>query len=64
MICLSAFDVGGCGFSGVGGSVDCVTCGAFGIPDTLSITDALGTYTATWTSSLSLWVTPQLCSAP
>jgi hypothetical protein len=64
MGCLSAFDVSGCGCSGGGGPVDCVTCGAFGIPDTLGITDALGSCTATWNSTLSLWITPHLCSAP
>ncbi len=41
----------------------CVTCTPAGIPSTLSITDALGSYTATWNSTLSLWITPQLCSA-
>ncbi len=42
--------------------VTCVTCTG-SIPFTLSVTDALGTYTATWNSTLSLWITPQLCSA-
>ncbi len=42
----------------------CVTCTPAGIPSTLSITDALGSYTATWNSTLSLWITPQLCSNP
>ena len=41
--------------------VTCVTCTG-PIPFTLSVTDALGTYTATWNSTLSLWITPQLCS--
>ena len=54
---------GSCNCSGGGGPVDCVTCGSSGIPDTLSITDANGTYTATWNSTLSLWITPQLCAA-
>ena len=51
---------GGCNCSGPG--VTCVTCSGT-IPDTLSITDANGTYTATWNSTLSLWITPQLCAA-
>lgn len=50
---------GGCNCSGPG--VTCVTCSGT-IPDTLSITDANGTYTATWNSTLSLWITPQLCA--
>ena len=41
--------------------VTCVTCTGT-IPSTLSITDVLGTYTATWNSTLSLWITPRLCS--
>jgi len=49
---------GGCNCST---GVTCVTC--FGtIPDTLSVTDANGTYTATWNSTLSLWITPHLCA--
>ena len=39
----------------------CVTCSGT-IPDTLSITDSNGTYTATWDSSVLLWITPQLCA--
>ncbi len=57
------WDIGGCGCSGGGGPVDCVTCGSGGIPETLSITDTNGTYTATWNSTLSLWLTPQLSAA-
>ncbi len=51
------------GNTGIG--VTCVACNAScpnTIPSTLDITDALGTYTATWNSTLSLWITPQLCS--
>ena len=52
---------GACNCS-TGGGVTCVTCIGT-IPDTLSITDANGTYTATWNHTLSLWITPQLCAA-
>ncbi len=51
---------GGCNCSTC--TVTCVTCFA-GIPCTLSITDANGTYTATWNSTVSLWLTVQLCAA-
>jgi hypothetical protein len=51
---------GGCNCPGAG--VTCVTCSGT-IPDALSITDANGTYTATWNSPLSLWITPQLCAS-
>lgn len=51
---------GGCNCPDAG--VTCVTC--FGtIPDTLSITDANGTYTATWSSTLWSWITPPLCAS-
>jgi hypothetical protein len=43
-----------------GASVTCVACAS--IPTDLYITDVLGTYTATWNATLSLWITPQLCS--
>jgi hypothetical protein len=39
--------------------VTCVTCSPAAIPHTLSVTDALGTYTATWNGS-TYWVTPAL----
>jgi hypothetical protein len=42
--------------------VTCVTCSG-SIPKTLSITDANGTYTATWSSTLSMWITGKLCAA-
>ncbi len=63
---LDRFAVGttaGSPCSCAGGSVVCATCSPATIPDTLSITDANGTYTATWNSTLSLWITPQLCAA-
>jgi hypothetical protein len=44
-----------------GSGVTCITCTGT-IPVTLSITDALGTYIATWNSTLSLWITPAQCS--
>ncbi len=53
---------GGCNCPSPG--VVCVTCTPAGIPETLSITDANGTYTATWNPTLSHWVTPQICAAP
>ncbi len=65
---LTMFDVGNstpcnCGPSCTGtNSVSCITCFA-DICDELHITDANGTYTATWQTSLSLWVTTQLCAA-
>ena len=63
MPCFSKWDIGRCGCGGGGGPVNCITCGLSpGIPDTLSITDSNGTYTATWNSTLSLWITPQLCA--
>ncbi len=40
----------------------CVTC-PDPIPSTLSVTDTLGTFTATWNPTLSLWLTPQLCAS-
>jgi hypothetical protein len=60
MACFDAWDIGGCGCSTPTGVI-CVTC-TYGIPETLSITDDLGSYTATWNSTLSLWITPALCS--
>lgn len=62
MACFDVWDIGACGCIPPG--VTCVTCSGIPttIPNTLSITDALGTYTATWDSGLSLWVTPGLCS--
>ncbi len=62
MACLTKQDVGVCGCGG-GPGVVCITCSADTIPETLSVTDANGTYTATWNSTLSLWITPQLCAA-
>jgi hypothetical protein len=58
MACFDAWDIGACGCSGGGG---CVTCSG-SMPTSLYITDALGTYTATWNSTLSLWITPAQCS--
>ncbi len=54
--------VGGCEAPGTG-SVTCITCSGSGhtIPDTLTVTDALGSYQATWNGT-SYWVTPALCS--
>ncbi len=49
---------GGCNCAS---GVICVACSPTTIPHTLSVTDALGTYTATWNGS-SYWVTPALCS--
>jgi hypothetical protein len=61
---FTAWDIGACGCTGGGGTVNCVTCGASpGIPTTLYITDALGgPYAATWDATLSIWLTPQLCA--
>lgn len=51
---------GGCNCAS---GVTCVTCSPATIPHTLGVTDALGTYTATWNGS-SYWITPALCSHP
>ena len=40
----------------------CITCNALPV-GTFTVTDSLGSYTATWNQTLSLWITPQLCSA-
>jgi hypothetical protein len=50
---------GGCNCGG--GGVVCLTCAPHAIPTTLTVTDALGSYTATWNGS-TYWLTPQLCS--
>ena len=44
-----------------GSGVVCATCSPASIPNTLTVTDSLGTYTATWNGS-TYWVTPILCS--
>lgn len=49
--------------AGGGGPVVCIAC-PDGLPDALGVSDALGSYTATWNTNLSFWITPQLCSAP
>jgi hypothetical protein len=64
---LFGLGVRNCTVTGLSGgtvcNIDCVTCGAVpGIPHVLQVSDVLGNYTATWSTSLSLWVTPQLCS--
>jgi hypothetical protein len=62
---LTNHDVGGCCGCNEGPppGVNCVTCRGSGytIPDQLTVTDALGSYTATWNGA-SYWVTPALCS--
>jgi hypothetical protein len=58
---MSIFQLGGgCGCCQSG--VVCVTCSPASIPSTLGITDANGSYTATWIAAQSAWVTPNLCS--
>lgn len=54
--------VGGCEAPGPP-PVTCITCAGSGhtIPRELTVTDALGSYTATWNGT-SYWVTPPLCS--
>jgi len=61
---LTRFDVGNTSPCNCGTpcSVTCITCSRT-IPCTLRITDANGSYTATWNSTLSLWITPQLCAS-
>ena len=46
MACFNTWDIGACGCTPVGD--DLFDCTPAGIPFTLSITDSLGTYTATW----------------
>jgi hypothetical protein len=51
-------------FSQVAGqcpAITCVTCGTAQMPYQLSITDTLGTYTATWNGTE--WITPMLCAS-
>jgi hypothetical protein len=55
------FAVGGCDCSCNSGT-NCYTC-VGDIGTTLSVTDALFATTATWNSTLGLFVTPDLCSA-